>query len=204
MMAFKKFREEYEGYLDLLLGDDDMIMKHKIERIGNKYYLRSILRDAVHKEAEGDSFFNGTISRLEILKDKMLMELIERPKKLWRHLAIRVRNAWIERVVVEKQVKRAFEALAGSEEHEFKGKAVGVLARMKAQSNYWPILKNFLKIEVQNSKNIASFMKSYKQIVRNSFKYYFFSTFEPKEELITPPIGTGAKRKKLMSLNEDE
>lgn len=196
--------EEYEAYLDLLLGDESLMMKHKIERIGhNKYKQRSILRSEVErikastsKESTGegqappkeeDNFLAPLfqISPQEILLDKLMIELIENPKKLWAYLSIRVRNAWIRRVVVSSRLKHLLQdhpELADLEEEEFKEKITQIVNSANFGGGFWTSLKTFLKAEIKNCKNLQSLSRGIKTCIRNSFQTYFFEGFIAEEE----------------------
>ena len=79
-------------------------------------------------------------SREQIMKDKLMMELIEHPKRLWKYLSVRVRNQWIIRVIVRKRFKKAFldhATLGQLEGEEFRSRANEVMNRLHIQGQYW-------------------------------------------------------------------
>lgn len=210
MLAFKQFREEYEAYLDYLLGDDSLLMKNKLERIDQKYFLKSNLRLLVEAQAAASPQNGALVSRREILKDKLLIELIENPKKLWKHLTIKVRNTWISRVILAKRFKARMAADAELPELEgdaFKAKFAEAVAKAPFTGTYWEVLKGFLLTESKACKNWASLSRSLKSLERNAFKTYFYSFFAVSEvQLAAEKTGsrkaTGKGRVKMRSLEE--
>lgn len=184
LLAFKHFREEYESYLDYLLGDDRLLMQHRLERIDKMYYMRSILRLMVQDPGANPPVESSLVSRHQILKDKLLIELIENPKKLWKHLTVKVRNAWISRVILCRRLKSVIENkqdFAHLEGEEFKEKFSELLSKLPFKGANWEILRGFLAAEVKACKNWVSLSRSLKSLERNAFKTYFYSSFAVEE-----------------------
>jgi hypothetical protein len=184
LLAFKHFREEYESYLDYLLGDDRLLMKQKLQRIDKMYFMKSMLRLMVETQAGTQSQNSALVSRHEVLKDKLLIELIENPKKLWKHLSVKVRNTWISRLILSKRFKALMsskEELISLEGEEFKEKFLESLTKMPFKGAYWDIFRSFLTAEVQACKNWTSLCRSLKSLERNAFKTYFYSFFAVEE-----------------------
>lgn len=75
----------------MLIGNEDFLLKHKIERIGEKYYFGSLLRTSLNRD---------------ISMDKLMIELIENPKKLWKFLLAKVKNSWMEREITRKKIMK--------------------------------------------------------------------------------------------------
>lgn len=159
-------------------------MKHKLERIDKKYFMKSILRLMLEDQTAPARNDDGLVSRKEILKDKLLIELIENPKKLWKHLSIKVRNLWISRVILSKRFKKKLssnEELLSLEGDLFRDKIIDILSKLHFKSGYWEILKSFLTSEIQACKNWASLCRSLKSLEKNAFKTYFYSNYAVKE-----------------------
>ena len=194
-MAYGVFKREYEEYLDILLGDGRFLLAYRLQKVVNgpqrtkTYRLKSILRDTLLGEAN-----SSLISREEILRDKLLVELIERPKKLWKFLNVTIRNEWIHRVVVKGSVRKTLQQqeteLAVLDEAAFRGQTRSILAKISLGVKYWPILRSFLKSEVNSSKNIAGLLRTYKSTERAAFRTYFFTKYfsggEPSQESAEP------------------
>lgn len=185
LLAFKQFREEYESYLDYLLGDDSLLMTQKLERIDKKYTMKSILRVMADDKTSTATVNNEfMISKREILKDKLLIELIENPKKLWKHLSIKVRNTWINRIIVSKRFKTKLgniEELLTLEGDQFKDRFTEEISKLVIRGTYWEILKRFLLSEANNCKNWATLCRTLKSLEKNAFKTYFYSFFAVSE-----------------------
>ncbi len=212
LVAFHVFRQEYEEYLDAVLGDDRLLMKHKIERIGEKYTSKSILRELLRGTITNPEMLEGIVTREEILKDKLMIELIENPKKLWKYLSVRVRNTWIVRVITRKRLKKFLDdskVLHKVEDAEFKSKGLEFLAKLPFNGGYWNTLKGFLRSEILNSKNLPTLLRSLKSIERNAFRTYFFNVFlneeiqDVREQSSDKQKGTGKKvRQKIRGLDD--
>jgi hypothetical protein len=176
------FKKEYEEYLDILLGDGRFLLSHRLQKVVNgpqqpeTYRLTSILRDTLLGQAN-----SNLITREEILRDKLLVELIERPKKLWKFLDVSVRNEWIHRVVVRGSVKKTLRQqeleLSSMEETAFRTQTRSILARICLGMKYWPVLRSFLKSELNTAKTITALLRSYKSTERAAFKTYFFTKY---------------------------
>jgi hypothetical protein len=54
ILAYKTFKKEYEEYLDMLLGGDEFLMKHKIIRDDqfSKYRFSSLIREELARRLE--------------------------------------------------------------------------------------------------------------------------------------------------------
>ena len=186
MMAFKVFREEYEDYLDAILGDDRLLMKHKIDRIGKKYCMKSIIKSALEKrnnkeemfDDRRDSMLDIDDSVLEILKDKLMIELIENPKKLWKHLSVTVRNVWISRSILSMRIMNLLKTQAYVLiDDEFRRVLKSIIEKHEFRGQYWYILKSFITNDMPSARNIQQFSRLFKLSVKNAFKAYFFNVF---------------------------
>lgn len=208
LLAFKCFREEYEAYLDYLLGDDRLMMKHKIEKIGKMYSMKSILRQIVEGKLDDPNMMEGIASRQEIMKDKLLISLIENPKKLWKHLNIKVRNSWISRVILNQRLKNYIKSnseLESLEGAQFQEKIIELFQKAPFSGKYWSVLKGFLLAEAQSSRNLSSVMRSFGTMQKNAFQTYFYSYFEEEDkELNSKKQGKSNSkgRVKMRSLDE--
>lgn len=114
MLAYKTFKKEYEEYLDMLLGGDEFLMRHKIirEDAYSKYRFSSLIREELARrldknlqELTAEDHTRNEMAK-QIQLDKIMIMLIENPQQLWKHLNAKVKNAWMERVVVRKRVYR--------------------------------------------------------------------------------------------------
>lgn len=168
--------------MDILLGDGRFLLAHRLQKVisgpnhSETYRLKSILRDTLLGEAN-----SSLISKEEILRDKLLVELIERPKKLWKYLDVSIRNEWIHRMVVKGSVLKSLlqqeKALSELSEAAFRTQARSILARTTLGVKYWPVLRSFLKSEINSAKNITSLLRSYRATEKAAFKTYFFSKY---------------------------
>lgn len=208
MLAFKYFREENESYLDFLLGDDRLLMKHKITRLGDMYNMESILRQIVEGRIENPQMMDGIASREEILKDKLLIGLIENPKKLWKHLNVRVRNAWITRVILAQRLKTYLanqEKLPTLEGDDFRKYCANAISKTGFTGPYWSVLRSFILAEVNACKNWSALSRSLKSLQRTAFSTYFYNEFSP-EDTSSPKQkqtkATGKGRVKIRSLED--
>ena len=187
MMAYKIFKKEYEDYLDILLGDDRLLMKHKLEKLGDKYVQKSMLKQIVGDQIQDASMMDGIISRQEILKDQFLMQLLESPKQLWKNLNVRVRNAWINRGLISQKLRGIFKSdsdLAAFEEEEFRQKAILRIDKVNINGKYWPVLKSFLKSEILNCRGLSTFQRSLKATEKNAFQTYFFNYYDMEDDTL--------------------
>ena len=208
MLAFKYFREDYDSYLDYLLGDDRLLMKTKIDRIDKMYFVKSILRQMAEDQRTTPEQENRLVSRQEILKDKLLIELIENPKKLWKHLNVKVRNTWISRIILSRRLKcflNSNDKLLTLEGEDFKDYFVKLINRSLFKGEHWDILKSFLISEAMVCKNWLSLSRSYKSLERNAFKTFFYSCFAISEVSETEKKKTRNNQKgriKIRSLDD--
>ena len=96
----------------MLLGGDEFLMKHKIIRDDqfSKYRFSSLIREELARRLEKnlDQLTAEDMQQNEIAKqiqlDKIMIMLIESPQQLWKHLNAKVKNAWMERIVIRKRV----------------------------------------------------------------------------------------------------
>lgn len=208
MLAFKYFREEYESYLDFLLGDDRLLMKHRLTRIGGTYYMESILRQIVENRIVDPEMMNGIASRDEILKDKLLISLIENPKKLWKYLNVRVRNAWISRVILAQRLKTYLSEqgrLNDLEGEDFREYFIEIMSKVGFTGMYWSVLKGFMLAEANVCKNWSALSRSLKSLHRNAFRTYFYGEFSPETSSNSKSkskTGTSKGRVKIRSLDD--
>lgn len=79
--AYLEFYDEFEDYLDILLTTESMFQRNK------------------------QHIFNGeNHENMNSIKvDKLMLELIESPEKLWGLLSSRIKNVWLEKTFVRLQ-----------------------------------------------------------------------------------------------------
>lgn len=98
----------------MLLGGDEFLMTHKIIRDDqfSKYRFSSLIREELARRLEKNlkELTEDDLNKNEIAKqiqlDKIMIMLIENPQQLWKHLNAKVKNTWMERIVVRKRVYR--------------------------------------------------------------------------------------------------
>ena len=183
-LAYHQFKKESEKYLDMLLGTDEYLLKHKIVRVSqNKYEFGSILLRDKH--------------RADLAKDMLIMELIENPKLLWKHLLAKVKNAWMERIIVRKRLFSRLKEIRDSVSFEVLGAGDGVNeaegdASERRSTVIYKKLADFLKksarkksfefyvrrallasIDPKEPVEVFFDRKGFKDVVKNCFREYF-------------------------------
>lgn len=216
-MAFKVFREEYEGFLDVLLEDDRFLYLNKLVKRPAEikdlqapsftYTLESTARALVEGTIKGDTedsegLIGPLPSKEEIQKDKILIELIENPKKLWKHLVVSIRNVWIHRVILVKRIKYKLSEL--EEEmyptpEAFQAAAHSKLLSANFSGQFWQKLKPFLVAEIKNSRSLFSLQKSLKLTAKTAFQAYFYGLYIGN----TQKRASKGPRKRLRKLDDD-
>lgn len=195
MIAFRAFKREYEDYLDAFVDNESLLMKHKIDLVGSKYIMRSVAK-SIHENKVQSPEFKLDLNILSILKDKLMLDLMDNPKKLWKHLSVRVRNLWISRAIVSIRILNHLKAEASDLlDEEFRGVLQKIINRQEYHGAYWQVLKGFLQVDVELARNLSQFKKMFKASDKNAFKSYFYNVFLMEGE--KPAKKTRVKLKKL-------
>lgn len=193
-MAIKRFKSEYEEYLDAIIGDERLLMKHKIQKVGEEFSNMSVAKEVLKSK----------ISQQEVLKDKLLIELLDDPEKLWRHLKVKVRNVWMEREMLRKQLYKRLKRLKGLDSAKFVAEATKQLRSVINSSRMLQglvdhILKHLRRLE--DPKKLLD-KNEFEQVLRNGFRIWFFTKFCIEDENERGNKQKKRKRKKLKTLDD--
>lgn len=200
----------------MLIGNEEFLLKHKIEKIGEKYYFGSLLRTSLNRD---------------IAMDKLMIDLIENPKKLWKFLLAKVKNSWMEREITRKRLAKKFKNIreeCPDNDEIFFEKVVKFLKKWSKKTSF----ESFLKKSVFLKRNDENFLeeildgKIIKEISKNSFRVFFVQVIyhhhmnhllwkienekeiegnevvDPLHDLIDEEEGKGKKKRRLRGLND--
>ncbi len=177
MVAYRAFKHEYEDFLDAFVGNESLLMKHKIDMLGSRYKARSILKSMNENKIESVDF-KIDLEKLDIMKDSLMLDLMDNPKKLWKHLSVRVRNLWISRAILSIRILNYLKAEAADLiDAEFREVLQKTINRQEYNGAYWHVLKGFLQMDVESARNLSQFQKLFKTSDKNAFKSYFYNVF---------------------------
>ena len=177
MVAYKAFKQEYEDYLDAFVGNESLLMKHKIEMLGSKYRARSVLK-SMHENKIETVEIKLDLEKLDILKDRLMLDLMDNPKKLWKHLSVRVRNLWISRAILSIRILNHLKSEAADLiDGDFREVLQKTINKQEYNGAYWQVLKGFLQMDVETARNLSQFQKLFKSSDKNAFKSYFYNVF---------------------------
>jgi hypothetical protein len=149
--------------------------------------------------------------RSEIQMTKVVLDFVDNPQKLWRHLKPQFRNLFIECLVVEKQALR----LTHNRPHLSLQTIIDYLADLNDNSRFAKFLvKKLCRFKTDHLGVDHNFGRHLKQILRESFKGYFLDTFsraaaqvsdDPRAPLIDPqaPLMNDELRKNSKIINFD-
>lgn len=161
-LAYRRFEEEYEEYLDMLLGDEEFLLKHKIERIGEKYYFGSLLRTRLNRD---------------IAMDKLMIEMIENPKKLWKFLMAKVKNSWMEREITRKVLSKKIKKIKfeAKNDEEILVKLKKFLKKWTKKSSFEYHLKKNITLRLKEEGFFKKIFdeKFLKEISKHIFRVFF-------------------------------
>lgn len=183
MVAYKAFKQEYEDYLDAFVGNESLLMKHKIEMLGSKFRARSVIK-SLHENKIESAEIKLDLEKLDILKDRLMLDLMDNPKKLWKHLSVRVRNLWISRAIMSIRILNHLKAEAADlVDAEFREVLQKVVNKQEYSGAYWQVLKGFIQVDVESARSLSQFQKLFKTSDKNAFKSYFYNVFLMEGEL---------------------
>ena len=165
----------------MIIGDERFLMKHRIQRNGDNYEMKSVIKSKFWEDSSKQTTFHSE----EILKDKLLMELIDNPAMLWKYLKVRVRNAWMEREMIRKQLYKGLKGLRKLDDTSFKNEAVKYLKSVKNKSKMLPDVVNFLlnTLDSLTQKPKKIIEKTYfAHLIKSAFRIWFFTKFCVEDE----------------------
>jgi hypothetical protein len=131
----KIFEQEYGEYLDILLGDEQTLLTiNLVQGENGEVTVESSVRKKLKVDGREGMMGNGKfvehcgagdpgkdgmglakMAQQKIMHDKLILNLIDNPKLLWKNLLAKVRNSWIERYLYQSKCYSKIKGLVKEE-----------------------------------------------------------------------------------------
>lgn len=135
----------------------------------------------------------------DIEKTKTVLDYVDDPKMLWKHLKTQVKNMFIQRYMLQKQILKQIKENVGSNMHR-------VISKLSAKCEFALFLKSKMKSYTDDlsTETVADMETHVLKLVREAFKFWFYSKISQGEldaQLEMPQMN---RRESMFSENGEE
>jgi len=149
------------------------------------------LEPTVKKDADRD-----TLNEIE--KTKTILDYVDNPKMLWKHLKIQLKNMFIQRYILQKQMLKQVKEGTGTNIHK-------IISKLPAKCEFSLFLKSKMKSYNDLSTDLPTDMESHVlKLVKEAFKFWFYSKISQGELDTRLDIPRIDRRESIFSENGEE
>lgn len=110
----------------------------------------------------------------EVLHDKQILDFIDNPRLLWNNLKTSIKNLFLERLIVQKQILKIYDEKNCGTLPEI----LDQLTKVNANSDFVKTVRLKLKdFRANNLAQIPHFKEHLKTILKEVFKFWFLQKF---------------------------
>ena len=135
----------------------------------------------------------------DIEKTKIVLDYVDNPKLLWKHLKTQIKNMFIQRYILQKQMLKQVKECSGANIHR-------IVSKLPAKCEFAVFLKSKMKSYNDDlSTDLPVDMEAHVlKLVKEAFKFWFYLKISQDEldaQLDIPQIN---RRESMLSENADD